>query len=112
MKPNWQIEYYKNQRGKEPVLDFIESLPVRSQTKVGASIKLLEELGIEIGAPHVKKIFGTKIWELRILGENSVRIFYISKVDRVFWLLHGFVKKSQKTPKNELFVALKRADEI
>lgn len=111
MKSEWKIEYYKSRRGDEPVLKFIESLPVRSQTKIKATLKLFEELGIQMGFPHVKKITGTPLWELRVLGESAVRIFYVAKIDRVFWLLHGFIKKTQKTPDRELRIALKRARE-
>lgn len=111
MKSGWRIEYYKSRRGDEPVLNFIESLPIRSQTKIRATLKLFEELGIQMGFPHVKKITGTPLWELRVLGESAVRIFYVAKIDKFFWLLHGFIKKTQKTPDRELRIALKRTRE-
>lgn len=108
----WQIKYYETRRGEEVVREFIESLPDKSQTKVRATLKLLEEYGIQLGQPHSKKILGTSLWELRILGESSVRIFYVAKISKTFWLLHGFIKKTQKTPERELHTALKRLGEI
>lgn len=112
MKPSWQIEYYKNKRGDEIVREFIDGLPVETRIKVRGTLKLLEEYGILIEAPHTKKIIGTSLWELRTLGESSVRIFYIAKINRTFWLLHGFIKKSQKTPESEIKTALKRLREL
>lgn len=112
IQPTWRIEYYKNQRGDQVVRQFIDDLPLETRIKVRGTLKLLEEYGILIGAPHTKKITGTSLWELRTLGESSVRIFYIAKINRTFWLLHGFIKKSQKTPKSEIKTALKRLKEL
>lgn len=112
MKQNWRIEYYKNQRGDEVVREFVENLPPMTKSKVIDTIDLLEQFGIQIGPPHSKKIIGTALWELRILGESSVRIFYVAKINKTFWLLHGFIKKSQKTPENEIKTALKRLKEL
>ena len=112
MQPNWRIEYYKNKRGDEIVREFIDGLPIETKNKVRGTLKLLEDYGILIGAPLAKQIIGTSLWELRTLGESSVRIFYIAKINRTFWLLHGFIKKSQKTPESEIKMALKRLKEL
>jgi len=58
--------------------------------------------------PHVKKITGTPLWELRVLGEASIWFLYIAKVGQSFLLLHGFTKRKQKTPKKEINIALDR----
>lgn len=112
MQPGWQIEYYKTRRGDEVVQKFIEDLPPITKTKVFGTLDLLMEYGINIGQPHSKKVVGSPLWELRILGKSSVRILYVAKIDRIFWLLHGFVKKSQKTPENDIKTALKRYREL
>ena len=112
MGANWQIEYYKNNRGDEIVREFIDNLPLETRTKVRGTLKLLEEYGVLIERPHAKKVIGTPLWELRTLGESSVRIFYIAKINKVFWLLHGFIKKTQKTPETEIKIALKRLKEL
>ncbi|MBU1327004.1 type II toxin-antitoxin system RelE/ParE family toxin [Patescibacteria group bacterium] len=49
--------------------------------------------------------------ELRILGGDSIRIFYVATSGRAFLLLHGFIKKSRKAPKKEIKVALTRLKE-
>lgn len=112
MRFGWQIEYYKNQRGDEVVREFVNNLSPATKSKVIDTLDLLEQFGIQIGQPHSKKVRGTPLWELRILGESSVRIFYVAKINKTFWLLHGFIKKSQKTPENEIKTALKRYKEL
>ena len=102
------IDYFEPAPDKSPVKDFIDKLPVKSQTKVYNTLELLAEFGLTLGLPHAKKISGTPLWELRILGEKSSRFFYIAKTGRSFLLLHGFAKKSQKTPPKEIKTALAR----
>lgn len=104
----WRLIYYESSKGISPVFDFIESLNARAKAKVTNTFDLLTEFGIRLGSPHVKKISQTSIWELRILGGDSIRIFYAAISGRSFLLLHGFIKKSQKTPKRELKIALAR----
>jgi len=104
----WTIDYFETASNKSPVKDFIDKLPVKSQTKAYNTLELLAEFGLTLGLPHAKKISGTPLWELRILGEKSSRFFYIAKTGRSFLLLHGFTKKSQKTPLKEIKTALAR----
>ncbi len=73
--------------------------------------ELLEQYGLEGAYPHSKKLIGTALWELRILGSDSIRILYITVTGKIFLLLHGFKKKTQKTPSREIAVAKKRLDE-
>jgi len=107
----WDIIYYESLSGDLPVYNFIESLNSKAKSKVSNTFDLLTEYGIKLGLPHVKKVTGTEIWELRILGGDSIRIFYIATTGRVFLMLHGFIKKSQKAPKKEIKVAIARLKE-
>lgn len=107
----WKIVYYESAGGDIPVYNFIESLNARAKSKVSNTFDLLSEYGIKLGLPHVKKVVGTELWELRILGGDSIRIFYIAISGRVFLLLHGFIKKSQKVPNREMKAALTRLNE-
>ncbi|TSC87914.1 MAG: hypothetical protein G01um101416_229 [Microgenomates group bacterium Gr01-1014_16] len=104
----WEIEYYENARGERPVEDFILGLPVDPRTKVYSVLDLMREFGVMVGAPHVKKLKGTGLWELRTSGEVATRILYLAKSGKIFLLLHGFVKKTQKTPEKEMSIAMKR----
>ncbi len=79
--------------------------------KVSRTFDLLEEFGLEGIYPHAKKLTNISIWELRILGADSIRIFYVTFTGKIFLLLHGFKKKSQKTPPKEIDTAKKRLNE-
>jgi len=68
--------------------------------------------GIRLGLPHVKKLTGTQLWELRILGSDSLRVLYIAMTGKTFVLLHGFKKKKDKTPPKEIKIAEGRLDEL
>ncbi len=105
MENKWEIIYYETTSGKSPVFDFIQSLDTKSKSKVIGVLDLLKELGIQIRSPHAKKLTGTNLWELRILGEANIRIFYVAIVNRKFLLLHAFAKKKQKTDKKEIKIA-------
>jgi len=83
---------------------FIYSLEKPTIGKVIHAIDLLEKFGYKLSSPHSKKI-SPKIFELRIRGQQEVRIFYtFSKLETI--LLHGFIKKSQKTPSREIKAAI------
>lgn len=85
---------------------FIKNLQKPIIAKVLRSIDLLEKFGPKLHAPHVKKIKGN-LFELRIIGEQEVRIFYTFYASKIF-LLHGFIKKSRKTLKKEIKLAIQK----
>ena len=110
-----RVEMYEKTDGKMPVMDFIQSLEAKKQAKISREIDLLKKFGDELHYPHVDKIEGKKydgLNELRIkLATNIFRIFFFLPKDNTAILLHGIVKKTQKTPKKELDVALERMKE-
>lgn len=61
--------------------------------------------------PHVKKLSGTPFWEIRILGRDNIRTIYAVPEQKQVLILHGFVKKSPKTPTKEIKIALNRFQE-
>ena len=111
MDEKWKIELYENARGEKPVEEFFDSLDKKANFKITHAIELLETFGIEGGYPHVKKLTGTNLWEYRILGSDSIRIFYVSMTGKIFLILHGFKKKKQKTPTKEIKIAEERLEE-
>lgn len=104
----WRITYYENTQNKSPIYDFIESVNPKVQAKIANTFDLLEQYGTRLGLPHVKKLAGYSLWELRILGKDNVRIFYVAYTEKAFLLLHGFLKKKQKTDQKEIKTALDR----
>ncbi len=108
MDQKWKIEYYKTNSNKSPVEEFILDLDVKAQNKIVDMLTLLKEFGVTLSLPHVKKVIGTSLWELRIVGKDNIRFFYITQTGKTFLLLHGFQKKKQKTDKREIKIALER----
>jgi len=108
----YKVDMYEKEGGKIPVLDFIQSLEAKKQAKIAREIDLLEKFGNELHFPHVDTIKGEKykgLWELRTeFASNIFRIFFFLPAINNAVLLHGIVKKKQKTPKKELDVALER----
>ena len=82
---------------------FLTTLEKQTLAKVLRTVDLLEKFGHRLGMPHSKKM-SKEIFEIRIRGQREIRIFYCFH-ENVIYLLHGFVKKSQKTPKKDLSVA-------
>ena len=111
MNQKWDIIYYETAQGNSPVHEFIQGLDVKIQNKVADILDLLEEFGTLVGPPHSKKVTGTPLWELRILGGENIRIFYVAIIHRNFLLLHGFQKKKQKTDKREIKTAINRLND-
>ena len=105
---NWNITYYKTNSGKVPVIDYIvNQKPVRIK-KIKNALRLLREFGIEESQLDARKLKGKKYKGLHELKIDSSRIIYFLFTGRKFVLVHGFIKKSKKTPIRELEVARKR----
>ncbi len=103
----YHVIIYEDENGKSELKDFLKDLKCRSETnknarinlnKIVAYIDLLEEMGTRIGEPVTKHLDGA-IWELRPLAN---RILYAYHKDNEFVLLHHFIKKTRKTPRNEI----------
>lgn len=99
------IDFYRDAEGNVPVEGFLVSLSEKDRARIAWTINLLEEYGLQLGSPYVKHLRG-KLWELRIhAGRKAYRIIYFAYVGHRFILLHGFLKKTQKTPRRELEIA-------
>jgi phage-related protein len=105
------IIFYTSANGQKPVEDFLEHhLPIKTKTfRILSNIK---EYGLISAVPHLKKLIGTPLWEIRILGKDSARILYFIQSKDTIVLLHGFIKKTQKTPPQEITIALKRYQDL
>jgi phage-related protein len=102
----YEITYYKDRAGKEPVLDYIKKLALKrdksSRIKLGKIldyIRVLKREGKGVGQPYIKHLEGD-IWELRPIRDRI--LFAAWDEDKGFILLHTFTKKTQKTPKREI----------
>ncbi len=101
------VVFWKETNDKEPVRDWLKSLTKHQKKIIGEDIKTVE-IGWPLGMPLVKNL-GKGIWEVRSRFKNGIaRILFKIKENKMV-LLHGFIKKSQKTPSQYLTIALKRA---
>lgn len=103
----FSIYLYESKRGDKPVKIFIKSLNPKTSAKIAHLIDLLSEKGPLVGMPYVKKM-QSNLYELRIRGKTEIRIFF-TRINKNIILLHAFKKKSQKTPRKELNIALSRS---
>ena len=106
----WQVEYYKQESGNIPVLEFLLTLSPKVRAKTFSEIELLKKHGNNLREPYVKSLKGYKyngIYELRTkFASDITRIFYFTWSNNTFVLLNGFTKKSENIPPRELDRAL------
>ena len=102
------VFYYISPRGNNLVKDFIDSLPFKQKAKIFRIFQFLQEYGFYSITPHIKKLTGTSFWEIRILGTDNLRIIFFIAGKNEILVLHGFKKKTKKTPLKELTLAFKR----
>lgn len=107
-----KVLLYETESGKCFVRSFIQSLPVKIQREIVKILKLLEEVEM-LTEPYFKKLINTNdIWEARKrFGSNSYRILFFFDEGTIVVLTHGFLKKRQKTPKDEILKAERYKDD-
>ena len=101
--------FFQSETGDQPVRDWLLSLSDEDRKAMGDDIRTAE-FGWPIGMPLCRSLKGRKgLWEIRtnLNGGRIARVFFCA-YDGNMVLLHGFIKKSQKTPDRELGVAEKR----
>lgn len=99
------VEYYRKQDGSCPIKEFLNSLDEKMQAKLFRLLYLLEQNGNELREPY-SKFLKDGIFELRgQQGNNIARVLYFFVVGQKIIITHGFIKKTQKTPKSEIKLA-------
>lgn len=104
----WRLEVLN-----EIVAGEIAALPADMQARFVRLADRIVSVGLEsLGEPHVKHLEG-KLWELRLTGRDGIaRVLYVTAIGRRVIVVRAFVKKTQKTPRSEIELALRRAKEI
>ena len=98
----FEIIYHKLANGDKPVKLFIDNLDSKLKVKMMFSVKLLKELGYKLREPYSKHL-EDGIFELRVqAGNNISRVLYFFYVGNKIILGHGFIKKTQKTLREEI----------
>jgi phage-related protein len=106
-EPILRVLFFRTGSGNEPVRDWLKGLDREDRKKIGEDIKLVQ-FRWPLGMPLVRKL-EAGLWEMRsrLVGEQIARVFFTVRSGEMI-LLHGFIKKSQKIPANELDLARKR----
>lgn len=109
-KPTLEVVFYKTEAGKEPVREWLKDLPREDRRIVGEDIKTAQ-YGWPLGMPLIRKI-ERGLWEVRSVITSGIARVFFTVTGGLMVLLHGFVKKSQKTPQNELDTARRRLSNL
>ena len=101
------IFYKEDGSGNEPVKKWISSLTKEDKREIGNDLRTVQ-IGWPLGMPLVRSL-GGGLWEVRSkIRDGIARVIFILEQGEIV-LLHGFVKKTQKIPREELDLARKRA---
>lgn len=99
--------FYKTGNGVSPARDWLRSLSDEDRRKIGADIATVE-FGWPVGMPLCRSL-GKGLWEVRssLSGNRIARVIFATSTNRMV-VLHGFIKKTSKTPQTEIELAQKR----
>ncbi|WP_207385215.1 type II toxin-antitoxin system RelE/ParE family toxin [Legionella beliardensis] len=105
------VNFYKSAQGRELVRDWLKELSKENKVIIGQDIKTVE-FGWPLGMPLVRKL-DKHLWEVRcqLMNKEIARILFTVKGETMV-LLHGFIKKTQKTPSSDLDIAKERRDRV
>jgi phage-related protein len=105
-----EVVFFKTENGNQPVRDFLLERTKEDRKEIGADIFKVQQ-GFPLGLPLVEKV-DRDLWEIRShISSGICRVFFTVQ-RQIMVLLHGFVKKTQKTPQNELKTAKDRLQEL
>ncbi len=104
----FDVIFYEGENGEKPVEIFLDSLDNKMRAKLLGLLGILSEKGNSLREPYSKHL-QDGIFEIRCkFGNNITRVLYFFYYNQRIILTNGFVKKTQKTPKNEIDLAIKR----
>lgn len=103
---SWKISFYTG------VEDQLLNMPPKIQARMIKLLELMEKHGGNLGPPHTKPM-GDGLFEIRAKAQEGIgRSLFCYLKGKHVYVLHAFIKKSQKTPKNELNLARNRQKEV
>lgn len=105
-----KVVFYKTNSGNEPVREWLLSLEKEDRKIIGEEIKTVQ-YGWPLGMPLVRKL-EKGLWEVRIKLDNKISRVLFTVHKSMMVLLHGFMKKSQKIPANDLKIARQRMSSL
>jgi phage-related protein len=107
-----KVEYYVRPSGRSPIEDFILGLSTKDQGRFYDVFEGIQNQGLECPRVKFRQLSG-KLWEMKFKGEGcQYRIAYVLVEREAMVWLHVFKKKTKKTPKDDLELAMKRMMEV
>lgn len=105
------VVFYRTSGGVEPVRDWLRGLPADDRQKIGFDLAVVQ-VGWPVGMPLCRSL-GDGLWEMRsnLPSRRIARILFCLHEGRI-GIVHGFIKKTRKTPRDEIELALKRMKEL
>jgi len=104
------VSFYKSLSGNEPVRDWLKQRTSDEKKVIGEDIKAVEYTW-PVGYPQVVKL-DKDLWEVRVNLPNGIGRVFFTIWDKYIVLLHGIIKKTQKTPQQDLDTAKKRRNRV
>jgi len=111
--PKLSVRFYKTPKGNEPVREWLsdpKQVKPEDRKTIGTDIKTVQ-YGWPMGMPIVRKL-EAELWEVRSTISNGIARVLFTVQENMMVLLHGFVKKSQKTPKEDIDLARVRKAQL
>jgi phage-related protein len=108
----YKTTFYTPLNKISPAKAFLDKSAESIRAKILRQLQYVQEFGLTGAVPNLKKLTNTPLWELRILGKDNIRVFCVPLPNKEVVVLHIFTKKKQKTPQNEIAIALKRYQEM
>ena len=103
----FQVEFYETEDGRTPTREFLDSLEPKMNVKMVGLMEILEERGYSLREPYSAPL-EDGIFELRaVQGSNISRALFFFYVEGRIVITHGFIKKTQKTPRAQIELAKK-----
>jgi phage-related protein len=109
--PEVPIRFYRSSAGREPVLDWLHDLTKEDRQTIGRDL-MRAQFGWPFGMPLVRSL-KNGLWEVRTsLPSRRIARLILCFHDDTLIILHGFIKKTQQTPSQDLALAKQRMKEI
>ncbi len=104
------VVFFRTEVGNEPVREWLKHLTIQDRKIIGEDIKTVQ-FGWPLGMPLIKKL-EPGLWEVRSrLVRKIARVIFTVSEEHII-LLHGFIKKSQRLPEEDLRIARQKLSDI
>jgi phage-related protein len=104
------VFFFRTERGSEPVREWLKALSIVEKRIIGEDIKTVQ-FGWPLGMPVVRKV-EPGLWEVRSRLPSRIARILFTVIEHKMVLLHGFIKKSEKTPADDLTLARQRLAQL